>query len=265
MNNILEKIIADKIIEVEALKDRPIRMLTPTRSIAVQKSLAFTKQVLASDKIQIIAEIKRGSPSKGLFAPDLDVSLQAEQYEALGAAAISVLTDSKHFYGAIEDLAKVKSTVHLPILCKDFIIDEKQIDLAQSNGANMILLIVAVHDKTRLFELLEYAKSKDLEVLMEVHDKRELDIAFSLNHNLIGVNNRNLKTFETSIETSLTLIKEVTNPNIIMISESGIKSKEDVERLAEAGFKGILVGESLIRDGHKGNLLNSMTSIKRGV
>lgn len=281
MKNILERIITDKIVEVEALKEEHSHNLSKLKdnnklaSIDVNRrdKLAphsverktFTQKIEASDTIQIIAEIKRGSPSKGLFAPNLDVPLQAKHYEDLGAAAISVLTDAKHFYGGLEDLVEVREVVKLPLLCKDFIIDEHQIDLAASNGANIILLIVAVHDKRRLLELLEYAKSKDLEVLMEVHDKKELEIALSLNPHLIGINNRNLKTFETSIETSLTLIKEVTDPNIIMISESGIKSKDDVERLAEAGFKGILVGESFIREGHNGHLLESMTSIKRGV
>lgn len=275
MENILDTIIKDKYIEVELLKTSLKNDLDYTAEKNLECSLtnnpytgikrSFIDHLKKSNTMQVIAEIKRGSPSKGLFAPDLDVSAQATQYEASGASAISVLTDKTYFYGHTDDLKLVRRTVDLPILCKDFIVDELQITQAHSIGADMILLIVAVHSKDRLQALLNYAQQLDLQVLMEVHDKDELDIALSLNHDLIGINNRNLKTFETSIETSIELIKHVKDPSIMMISESGIKTVEDVQRLSKAGFKGILVGESLIRDGVKGSLMASISQVRRGV
>lgn len=155
----------------------------------------------------------------------------------------------------------MREEVDLPILCKDFIVDELQIDIAKLLGANLILLIVAAHSRNRLEELLVYAKSKALEVLLEVHNEEELAVALTLDHPLIGINNRNLKTFETSIEVSLKLINSVDRPDICFVSESGIKSPEDVQRLAQAGFKGILVGESLIRDGLGGDLSKTLSKV----
>jgi indole-3-glycerol phosphate synthase len=155
----------------------------------------------------------------------------------------------------------VREEVGLPILCKDFIVDELQIDIAKSLGANLILLIVAAHSRNRLEELLAYAKGKSLEVLLEVHNEAELAVALTFDHPLIGINNRNLKTFETSIEVSLKLINSVDRPEICFVSESGIKNSEDVQRLAQAGFKGILVGESLIRDGLNGELSKALSKV----
>lgn len=271
MKNILDTIIKDKYSEVERLKTtldttviRDLEGAHLSNPSSVLKR-SFREHINKSNTMQVIAEIKRGSPSKGLFAPDLDVAAQATQYDSSGASAISVLTDSPYFYGHIDDLKLVRQTVDLPILCKDFIVDELQIAQANAIGADIILLIVAVHSKDRLQALLKYAQQLNLEVLMEVHDKEELDIALSLNHDLIGINNRNLKTFETSIESSIELIKHVNDPSIMMISESGIKTVEDVQRLSKAGFKGILVGESLIRDGVNGSLMASLSQIRRGV
>jgi len=197
----------------------------------------------------VIAEIKRGSPSKGLFAPNLDIPSQVKRYRDAGARAVSVLTDEKFFYGGIEDLKAVRRLVQLPILMKDFIIDEIQIDLAKSSGADIILLILAAHSRERLRELLTYALALELEVLLEVHDREELDFALSLKHPLIGVNNRNLKTFKTSLTTSLEMIQGISKPGLHMISESGIKSPGEVAALFKAGFRGVLIGESLIRGG----------------
>lgn len=226
------------------------------------KKRSLLKQLESSNCIQVIAEIKRGSPSKGLFAAELDVEAQAVKYAASGAGAISVLTDKQFFYGGFSDLQAVRPHVSVPILCKDFIVDEIQIDIAKSLGADLILLIVSAHSTRRLNDLLEYAKRRGIEVLMEVHNKEELQIALDLGHELIGVNNRNLRTFKTDLNVSLELIKIVKNPKIHMISESGIKSKEDVEILAKAGFKGVLVGESLIRDGIGGSLINRISNVE---
>jgi len=268
MKNILGKIVEEKVRQLPMLRsayDKGCFNVEMSKASGhhPKSERSLMKQLSSSSQIEVIAEIKRGSPSKGLFAKDLDIETQAVQYAAAGAGAISVLTDKKFFYGGYEDLQIIRPLVATPILCKDFIVDEVQIDIAKSIGADIILLIVAIHTPRRLKELLDYAVSIGLEVLMEVHNKEELAIALALDHPLIGVNNRNLKTFETDIQVSLDLIKEVQRLDVYMISESGIRTAEDIKQLSEAGFKGVLVGESLIRSGVEGNLINQMTGIGR--
>ncbi len=266
MKNILGKIVEEKVSQLPILKsayDKGCFDVAASDWDHQTSKRSLIKQLSISSQIEVIAEIKRGSPSKGLFAKDLDIESQAARYEAAGAGAISVLTDKKFFYGGFEDLQVIRPLVTTPILCKDFVVDEIQVDIAKSIGADIILLIVAIHTPRRLKELLEYASSLGLEVLMEVHNKDELAIALALDHPLIGVNNRNLKTFETDIQVSLDLIKEVHRQDVYMISESGIRTAEDIEQLSKAGFKGVLVGESLIKSGAEGNLINQMTGIGR--
>lgn len=262
METILDKIVQHKIKDLAYFK-KIYKANNQTKNNRSCKTSSFINQLKTTDKIQIIAEIKRGSPSKGLFAPDLDIKAQSKKYELAGAGAISVLTDQHFFYGTHDDLSTVYANVNQPILCKDFIIDEIQIDMAKSAGASMILLIAAIHPKKRLDKLRSYALEIGLEVLLEVHSKEELDIALSLNHKLIGINNRDLKTFKTSIEVSLNLIQSVKSNDIYFISESGIQTKEDVERLAQAGFSGVLIGESLIKNGLDGSLIDEITQIRR--
>ncbi|WP_404451048.1 indole-3-glycerol phosphate synthase TrpC [Virgibacillus necropolis] len=197
--------------------------------------------------MQIIAEIKRSSPSKGAIDMAVDPVMQAKQYERLGASAISVLTDQTFFNGSMEDLRAVRSAVNLPLLCKDFMIDQIQIDQAKQAGANIILLIVAALSESKLHELYHYAKQENLEVLCEVHDEAEMEVAIKLGANIIGINNRNLKTFEVDLSVTERLASMVNDPSTILISESGIRSRDDVERAAQAGAKGILVGETLMR------------------
>ncbi len=265
MKTMLDTIIAHKYLEIETYKEQSSLSTECPTSQSKVDIISFYDKCINNNTIQVIAEIKRASPSKGLFAPTLNVSAQARKYVESGASAISVLTDNKFFYGSCEDLIKVRKCTSLPILCKDFIVDETQINQAKKIGATIILLIVAVLTKKRLKLLLDYSISLGLEVIIEVHDKKELEIARSLNHKLIGVNNRDLKTFKTTIQNSIELIKEITDPSIVMISESGIQTVEDVKRLAIAGYKGILVGESLIKNGLEGSLMSSMSTVKRGV
>ncbi len=260
MKNILDTILDYKKIEVENLKGKYSKGID---SCSLTHKYSFIDSLRSSKNIALIAEIKRGSPSKGLFAPDLDIAYQANVYESKGARAISILADSKFFYGGYEDISAIRPKVDLPILFKDFIIDEIQIDLARHLGANIILLIVAALEKERLIQLLEYALSRNLEVLIEVHSKEELDLAMELNHPLIGINNRNLKTFATDISVSLDLIKYIKDPNVFFISESGIKNIEDVKRLGRAGFSGVLIGESLINRGATGSLINEISKLRR--
>src|SRR5699024_4835837 len=197
--------------------------------------------------MQIIAEIKRSSPSKGTIAMEVDPVEQAKQYEKAGAAAISVLTDRPFFNGSMKDLQAVREAVDIPILCKDFIIDTLQIDHAKAAGANIILLIIAALDEGQFKLLYDYALKLDLEVLVEVHNEEEMKRALAVNPAIIGINNRNLKTFKVDVETTETLARMVKNTNTLLISESGMKTRSDVERVANTGADAILVGETLMR------------------
>lgn len=203
-----------------------------------------------SENMNIIAEIKRSSPSKGAIDMSVNPVAQAKQYEKFGAGAISVLTDKSFFNGTIEDLQAVREAVDLPLLCKDFIIDRIQIDRAKAAGATIILLIVAALPEDALKNLHDYALEQDLEVLCEVHNEDEMEIALRLGTEIIGINNRDLKTFNVDLAVTEKLASMVDNPETILISESGIKTRDDVACVAEHGASAILVGETLMRSGN---------------
>lgn len=242
MGTILDKIIEQKKKEILVLreKNRPIR--NPEK-----KKRSLIKKLQKADEISVIAEFKRASPSKGIINNTINPSDQARLYEKYGASAISVLTDQTFFKGSFSDLKIVRQTVDLPILCKDFIIDPLQIDYAFANGADLILLIVAALSEERLVELYQYAKELGLEVLVEVHNQLELEKALKTGAKLIGINNRDLKTFHVSLEITESLAVHVRNAGAYLISESGIFQQEDVERVRNAGANGILVGEALMK------------------
>jgi len=234
----LEKILVQKRMEIAEMADEIPRNVRKTYSFA-----QFLRQ--NNDKIQIIGEVKRASPSLGEINMDVDVVKQAKTYEEAGVAAISVLTDDVFFKGNIDDLRAVAKVVKIPVLNKDFILDKKQINRAVNSGATMILLIVAALSESELKELYDYAKSLGLEILVEVHNLEELRIAEGINAEIIGVNNRNLKTFEVSLQTSVYLAKNFAT-DAVYISESGIKTSTDVELISQE-FNGILVGETLMK------------------
>lgn len=238
---ILEKIIAQKEKEVAILLNQTFDQAPSPRKVT-----PLRETLLTSDHLGVIAEIKRSSPSKGAISLTVDPVSQAKQYEVNGATAISVLTDKTFFNGAMEDLQAVSNAVNIPVLCKDFIIHPAQIDQAKAAGATIILLIVAAISEKRLNELFDYAKEQDLEVLCEVHDAKEMEIANNLNPDLIGINNRNLKTFEVDLHTTEQLAK-LAQPGSILVSESGIKTSLDAKIAATAGARAILVGETLMR------------------
>ncbi|PSL40524.1 indole-3-glycerol phosphate synthase [Planomicrobium soli] len=205
------------------------------------------------NKNGVISEIKRASPSKGDIHTTVDIVAQAKKYEEAGAAAISVLTDETYFKGSIDDLRLVAQAVSVPVLCKDFMISEIQIDRAKQAGATIILLIVAALEKEELEQLYRYAKAQSLEILVEVHDEKEMALAVELGAELIGVNNRNLKTFEVSLERTAELAKNFPfNSGRILISESGLHTKEDAQFVYGCGASGILVGEALMRSENPG-------------
>jgi len=264
MSTILDKIIQHKRIEVEVLYKTAEALQLINKSLDTHTSnMSFINKLEQSPCLEIIAEIKRGSPSKGLFAPTLDVQSVAKEYTDNGASAISVLTDKEFFYGSYKNLELARSTSPLPLLCKDFIIDEIQIAIAKAKGANLILLIANALDRKKLKALLASVRTHNMEVLVEIHNIEEYKKVADLDFRLLGINNRDLKTFNTDIRTSLELAPIIKKDNRFIISESGIHTSLDAEILAGAGIDGLLVGESLIRSHNRKELLNSLR-IKKG-
>jgi indole-3-glycerol phosphate synthase len=212
---------------------------------------------LRAPGLSVIAEVKRRSPSRGDLAPDLDPVRQALQYAEGGAAAISVLTEPHHFSGSDADLSAVRATVDIPVLRKDFTLVAGQIWEARAIGADAILLIVAALDDPTLTQLVETASAVGVAALVEVHDGREAERALAAGATIVGVNNRNLHTFEVDLATSEALA-EVLGPAEVTIAESGIHSPADAARMVHAGFDAILVGESLVRAGDPARLLGDL-------
>ncbi|MFY3793029.1 indole-3-glycerol phosphate synthase TrpC [Ureibacillus sp. MALMAid1270] len=212
-----------------------------------------------SDTLQVISEMKRASPSKGLINEGADPTIQAKKYESAGAVCISVLTEDKFFKGSYQDLADIANTVNIPLLNKDFIIHEVQIDYAKAAGASVILLIVAALSDEKLKAFYDYATDLGLDVLVEVHNEEELDRALAINPKILGVNNRDLKSFNLDLAQTEILAERINAiPDIAFISESGIWTSEDAERVARVGARGVLVGESLMRSGNVEDALESL-------
>lgn len=238
----LEKIIDKKKQEVAERKLQSSGKYTRKHPI-----YSFHDSVQAANHMSIIAEIKRASPLKGAIQMDVDLLEQAKQYEQSGAAAISVLTDESFFHGSLDDLTAVSEAVSIPVLCKDFMIDEIQIDDAKNAGASMILLILAALPLERFQRLYNYATEQGLEVLCEVHNAEELKDALTVSPKIVGINNRNLKTFEVDLQTTPELIQQINENGLTIISESGMRTKADAELAKEAGANTILVGETFMR------------------
>ena len=247
--DILSQIIAKKRERLaEAKRAVPLEQLRQEAldTVSLSRSHAF-RNALQNDGINIIAEFKRRSPSKGVIREDADLVSIVRSYEAAGAVAISVLTEQDHFDGSLADLQTVKACVDLPVLRKDFVFDDYQLYESAAAGADAILLIVAALDDRQLESLRRVAEEDlGMDALVEVHDAQEMDRAASSGATLIGVNNRNLRTFEVSVETSLKLAP-LAPRGALLVSESGLKDATDLRRLREQGFSGFLIGESLMR------------------
>ena len=243
MATILDAIISEKKVEVEQLK----RNSEQLNKVKDQPYYSFLSVLENAKELTIIAEFKRASPSKGDINQDADPAEQTSSYIKYGADACSVLTDKRFFKGDFSDLEKVRKAIDRPILCKDFVIDPIQIDCAKNVGANIILLIVAAMDEEKLNSLYKYAKQQNLDVLMEVHNEEELEMALKTGAKIIGVNNRNLKNFEVDLSVTERLAPIVKKSGAYLISESGIKTIDDVKRIVRAGANGILVGETFMR------------------
>ena len=212
------------------------------------------RRALEARRPAIIAEIKRASPSAGVIAEDYDPAAIAAKYQAAGAAALSVLTDKQFFQGSLDHLVEARLATHLPVLRKDFTLDRYHLFQASAEGADAILLIVAALTDPELSELLEQARELNLDALVEVHDEAELERALAAGASLIGVNNRNLKTLEVSLETSLRLAERIP-PEVLAVSESGIRTPQDISRLTDAGYGAFLIGESLMKQSDPGRAL----------
>ena len=252
MATILETILSQKKVEVEQLQNKVFKI----KDRKVHHS--FISILERAEDLSIIAEFKRASPSKGLINSELNPVEQTKSYIQYGASAVSVLTDKVFFKGSMDDLEEVRGAIDAPILCKDFIIDYAQIDLADYAGADIILLIVAALDERKLLSLYEYATEKGLEVLIEVHSEEELYTALKIGGRLIGVNNRNLKTFEVDLRITEELAPIVKKSGAFLISESGIRTLDDVKRVVNAGANGILVGETFMRAENLAETLSEM-------
>jgi indole-3-glycerol phosphate synthase len=258
MSNILEFIIERKTERLNEAKKKVslAEMLsTMPTSIGVGRFI----RPLQEDGINIIAEIKRRSPSKGIIRDDFDPVSIARNYSDNGAAAISVLTEEDFFDGSLNHLRAVREISDRPLLSKDFIFDQYQIYEAAHAGADAVLLIAAMLDGTRFNDLLQTAYGLGLDALVEIHDRKEMDRVMKNEVRLLGINNRNLRTFETTLETSLQLAAELPE-SVTLVSESGIRTREDIDRLRAVGFHAFLIGEELMRADDEGKALRDLVS-----
>lgn len=248
--NILQQIVSDKKREI-ILKKSVVSVAQLEASDLFQKPTISLKKSLQKSKYGIIAEHKRRSPSKAIINQWLSLEEVVCGYEKAKVGGISVLTDSKYFGGSLEDMVLTRARVRIPILRKEFIIDEYQILEAKANGADAILLIASILTKAEIKTLSEFAKAIGLEVLLEVHNQEELEKSIMPSLDMIGVNNRNLDTFEVNLNTSRKLARLIP-AEFLKISESGISSAKDVIELETFGFKGFLMGENFMKTANPG-------------
>jgi indole-3-glycerol phosphate synthase len=249
MSDILERILEVKAGEIEAARrTRPMQsVVADTRAAPTARDfVGALRSRIAGGAPAVIAEIKKASPSKGLLRERLEPATIASSYERHGATCLSVLTDTQFFQGCLDDLRAARAACSLPVLRKDFTIDAYQVYEARAAGADCILLIVAALAPARLTELEDTARDAGLAVLVEVHDAAELETALKLKTPLIGINNRNLRTFETHLETTLELLDRIPSDRVV-VTESGILSPQDVKRMRAQDVDCFLVGEAFMR------------------
>ncbi|MEP2280819.1 indole-3-glycerol phosphate synthase TrpC [Maribacter sp.] len=252
--NILDKIVADKRKEVD-LKKSIIPVSQHEASVLFERKTISLTQALKNSDTGIISEFKRRSPSKESINQNANVGQVAKGYEKAGVCGMSILTDIKYFGGSIEDLILARASAQLPLLRKEFIISEYQIIEAKANGADVILLIAAILTKQEIKTYSELAKSLGLDVLLEVHNEAELHKSIMPSLDMLGVNNRNLKTFEVSLDTSKLLSKLIPD-DFVKVSESGISSVEAIKELKPYGYEGFLIGENFMKTDNPGKSAN---------
>jgi indole-3-glycerol phosphate synthase len=256
MTSILEKIVEQKKKEVEELKRTGFPRKTQER---IPRN--FLKSLDKRPQLALIAEVKKASPSKGLIRPDFDPVAIAQLYQSGGASAVSVITDELFFQGSYQYLDVVRFEIALPVLRKDFIIDQIQIEQTAAMQADAMLLIAAILDDYRMKDLYQTALGYSIQPLMEIHTPWELDRVMKLEPSLVGINNRDLNTFITSVETTINIIKYIP-PELTVVSESGIENNIQVRALRAAGVCALLVGESLMRTNDPGSLIHELTCME---
>ena len=260
MADILEKIVAVKREEIAAAKKKV--SLEAMRADAESRVLTrdfegALRRKIAAGRSAVIAEVKKASPSKGVLRPEFIPADIAQSYAEHGAACLSVLTDRQFFQGQPDDLKQARASCDLPVLRKDFLVDPYQVYESRALGADCILLIAACLDDARMAELEQVARGLDMAVLVEVHDAAELQRALKLRTPLVGINNRNLRTFEVSLDTTLGMLQDVPADRLL-VTESGILSPADVARMREAGVHAFLVGEAFMRAAEPGEALEAL-------
>jgi len=251
---ILDEIVDNKLKEIAQRKKEVTLVALKSRIATLAPTRDFKKAISSSRRINIIAEIKKSSPSAGLIREDFDPGKLATTYENNGASAISVLIDKKFFSGHPKNLTKVRRISSLPILAKEFILDEYQIYEARVLGADAILLIARILDREDLRKYLDLASRLDLACLVEIHEEEEWEKIKDLSIDIVGINNRNLANFKVDLKMSFNLVKRIPSDKIV-VSESGINSRENIDRLREAGVTAFLIGEALLKSRNVGEKL----------
>jgi len=254
---ILDAIIANKKEELAETKRQVPFLDVKTKAANAEPAREFGKSLAGPGDIRLIAEVKKASPSKGVIRDEFDPVTIAKIYEESGASSLSVQTESRFFQGTLAYLGLIRKAVKLPLLRKDFIIDEYQIHEARGAGADAILLIAACLEKQQLEDYLAIAHQLGLDVLVESHTYKELDRSLRAGAELVGINNRDLTTFTVSLQTTLDLLKDIPEDRIV-VSESGIRTRDDVVKLRQAGVDAVLVGESLMREKDIGRKVNEL-------
>ena len=254
--NILQEIAAAKRLEIERLKaELPLQSLQ--RQLPDHPAGVFRRALAGGTETKIIAELKKGSPSKGIMVENFDLAALAARYRVGGAAALSVLTERNYFFGRAEYLKEAAEASSLPVLCKDFIIEPYQLYYARYSGADAVLLIVRLHRASMLTELINTASDLGLDCLVETHEGDEVKMAVDCGADIIGVNNRNLDDFSVSLKTSERLASLIPD-SVIRVSESGIGTPDDIVRLRDSGYTRFLVGEALMTADDPVRLLQSL-------
>jgi len=260
MANILDRIVETKWQEIAAAKLRKSEAELEEQIAGMPACRGFAAALRAPGEVRVIAEVKKASPSAGVIRADFDPVRIARIYEAHGAACLSVLTDESYFQGHLDYLTAVKQAVRLPLLRKDFMLDRYQLLEARAAGADAILLIAEILPGQRIAELHAEARALGLDVLVELHDAEELPRVLDSGATLVGVNNRDLRTFTTRLEQTLELAAKIP-VGVTLVSESGIRTRADVQTLAAAGVRAILVGESLMRAADIGAALDALRGV----
>ena len=260
MTTILDRIIAAKRQEIEQARAASSAAELERRAAAAPPPRDFRAALERGPDVQVIAEVKKASPSAGVMKADFDPAAVARLYERHGAACVSVLTDGPFFQGSLADLESVRAAVDLPILRKDFILDRLQLLEARAAGADAVLLIAEVLDDAALARLLREAAELGLQALVELYDRDNLPRVLAAGARLVGVNNRDLRTFETRLEHTLELAAKMP-AGVCLVSESGVRTRADVERLQAAGVRAVLVGETLMRAADVGAKLRELRGV----